>query len=326
MNAKTTRSRAADRRGAASFEVLVRRQHDVITRQQALASGLPADVIARRVGPGRRWQRMLPGVYLTVTGTPTQDQRDTAALLYAGPGSALTAGAALRRLNLRAPRTDTIDVLVPQHRQRRSAGFVVMHRTWRMPELVGYDGPVSFVLAVRAVADMVRQLHDLREARDVVGAAVQSRGCTVEQLAAEVEAGPVRGSALLRATLAEVSDGVRSAGEGDLWSLIKRGKLPEPMYNARLYVGPKLIAIADAWWPQAALAVEVDSRQWHLSPADWEETMRRHARMTALGILVLHFSPAQIRSAPTEVLTQIRLAIESRRGQRLPRIDARPAS
>jgi hypothetical protein len=50
-----------------------------------------------------------------------------------------------------------------------------------------------------------------------------------------------------------------------------------------------LIAIADAWWPGERVAAEVDSREWHLSPADWEETMRRHNEMERHGIRVLHF-------------------------------------
>jgi hypothetical protein len=59
--------------------------------------------------------------------------------------------------------------------------------------------------------------------------------------------------------------------------LLKRARLPDPLFNARLYLGDQLIAVPDAWWPQAGLVAEVDSREWHLSPDDWEHTMRRHA-------------------------------------------------
>jgi hypothetical protein len=68
----------------------IQHQHNVITWRQARHSGLNKDAIYRRIRPGGRWQRLLPGVHLAVTGTPTQDQRDTAALLYAGPGGTLT--------------------------------------------------------------------------------------------------------------------------------------------------------------------------------------------------------------------------------------------
>ena len=34
--------------------------------------------------------------------------------------------------------------------------------------------------------------------------------------------------------------------------------------------------------------------------------MRLHHRLVAQGVLLLHFTPGQIRSAPEEVITQIR--------------------
>ena len=43
--------------------------------------------------------------------------------------------------------------------------------------------------------------------------------------------------------------------------------------------------------------------------------MRRHDRLTALGILVLHFTPVQIRYEPEHVLAMIRTALASRQGQ-----------
>jgi very-short-patch-repair endonuclease len=53
------------------------------------------------------------------------------------------------------------------------------------------------------------------------------------------------------------------------------------------------------------VAAEVDSREWHLSPEHWEETMRRHNEMERNGIRVLHFSPGQIQREPRSVTTAI---------------------
>src|SRR5689334_1121412 len=52
-------------------------------------------------------------------------------------------------------------------------------------------------------------------------------------MVAELEAGPSAGSALLRAALAEVADGVRSVAEADLRVLILRSDLPRPASSAR---------------------------------------------------------------------------------------------
>lgn len=299
---------------AAALKRALASQHGVISRHQALAAGLTPNQLQRRTRGGGPWQRILPGVYLTVTGTPTADQRDMAALLYAGPGSVITAAAALRRHGLRAPGTKAIDVLVPAKRRRGSVGFVRIHRTTRLPAAYASEG-VEFSAPARAVADAVCGLTTLSEARAVVASAVQRRRCTVADLVDELAAGPIRGSALFRLVLTEITSGVRSAAEGNFRILLIRAGIPSPMFNARLYRGDVLIAVPDAWWPDAGLAVEVDSREWHLSPADWERTMRRHARMTACGIMVLHFSPDQIMSKSAEVVETIKASLRAARGR-----------
>ena len=195
----------------------------------------------------------------------------------------------------------------------------MLHYTRRVPDPVCYEGPIQFVLPARAVADTARWLDDLGSVRTVVASAVQKRLCLIEQLAVELRDGSMQGSAHFRTALAEVVAGIRSVVEAELRRLILRGRLPEPMFNARLLVGDELIAIADVWWPEFGVVVEADSKEWHLLPEDWEQTMARHARLTALGILVLHFTPRQIREQPEQVLQTIRQTLINRSGQpRLP--------
>ena len=133
--------------------------------------------------------------------------------------------------------------------------------------------------------------------------------------AEEVRDGPVRGLALLRQALTEVSAGIRSPAEGDMKDLIKWARLPTPMFNPRLFLGRAFLASPDCWWPESGVAVEVDSRAWHLSPADWEKTQARHARMSAAGLIVLHFPPRRIRAQRSEVAAQIRSALAAGRGR-----------
>ncbi len=47
---------------------LLAHQHGVISRAQVLASGITAEGLRHRVRRGGPWQRLLPGIYLTVTG------------------------------------------------------------------------------------------------------------------------------------------------------------------------------------------------------------------------------------------------------------------
>jgi len=262
----------------------------------------------------------LPTVYIAATGMPSIAQRQLAAQLYGGPRSTITGSAAALSHGIRAPRSEFVDVLVPLTRQRQDAGFARLHRTSRMPERVYDFGPIRFALAPRAVADTVRGLTSLRDVRAAVADAVQRRRCTIQELVAELGAGPRAGSALFRGALADVAEGIRSAAEGDLKDLLARSRLPTPLFNASVYHASMFVARPDAWWPQFGVAVEVDSHEWHLSPHDHDRTLERQRRMAKLGILVLPFTPRQIRTEPAEVLAAIRDALDSARDRRLARL------
>jgi len=285
-------------------------QYRVIARSQVLACGMSPRALHRRIAPSGPWQRLLPGVYLTVTGSVTQEQREMAALLYAGPESLMTGTAAVRRHHLRAPGADLVDVLIPWSQKRQSTAGVRVHRTRRMPPRWYVTGKIRFAEAPRAVADAARSMTRFDDVRAVVCEAVQRRACFVDGLVAELEAGPSAGSSLLRAALAEVADGVRSVAEADFRVLILRSDLPRPVFNARLIdVDGTLIAITDAWWQEAGVAAEIDSRAYHLAAADQDRTTGRHDKLTAHGILALHFSPRRVKDDPAGILREIRQAI-----------------
>ena len=88
-------------------------QLNVLTRQQAHAAGVTRHGLQYRLRSGGPWRRLLPGVYVAATGTPTIVQREMAALLYAGRGSMITGLAAVRHYNIRGPATEVTDVLLP---------------------------------------------------------------------------------------------------------------------------------------------------------------------------------------------------------------------
>lgn len=314
--------------GEKAVKGLLKRQEGLITRAQCASVGMTRHAIDHRIRPGGPWQRILPGVYLCVTGTPTIAQREIAAMLYTGPWGVMTGFAALRRHGMRVPDSSQVPdstkltVLIPAGHVRVNRAFVTVQPTTRMPEMVCYQGPVQFVLPERAVADAARELPGFREVRGLVADAVQQRLCRIETLKAELERGPVRHSAHLRRALAEVADGIRSGAEGDFRDLILKARLPKPMFNARLYAGRELLGVADAWWPDAGVAGEVDSRAWHLSPEDWENTLARNARLSSQGIVVLHFTPGQIRHEPARVAADVRNTLRARRGVSVPAVRA----
>lgn len=308
----------------------------------------------RQAGP---WQVVLPGVYLAHTGAMTIRQRDMAAFVYADQGKggalAVSGAAALGYHGIpvggRGPagqrqtggrpgwsgtpgrlepgwQPDLVDVLVRPPGLRRDTGFVRLHVTTARLTAVARDGPLRYAPPARAVVDAARQLHDMADIRAVVAACVQRGKAPVWLLAEELARAPVQGSAGFRQALAEVAEGVRSATEGELLAWIRRARLPVPLLNPGLYIGSEFLAVPDAYWPGAGVAAEVDSREWHLSPRDWEQTMARHSRMSALGIIVLHYPPSRIRKAGREVAAEIRTALASAGRREIPGLRVLPST
>jgi hypothetical protein len=287
-------------------------QFGVVSRSQALDCGLSRGRVDHLTQPDGRWQRILPGVYAATTGTVTVDQRAMAALLYAGPGSLITGAAAVRRHNLRCAGLNEVDVLVPVAMRRQSTEFVRIIHTSRMPRSRCSTDGIRFALLDRAVADAARGMTRLSDVRAVVAEAIQRGRCDLASLITELNEGPTAGSRFYRVALAEISEGIRSAAEADMKHLIDKSDLEKPMYNAELYaVDGTFLGIADAWWQRAGVAAEVDSRQYHLSPDDYERTVMRHNRLEAHGINLLHFLPSTLRRKSPAVVADLRGAIES---------------
>ena len=307
-----------------SLTEVLRRQQGIVTRSQAYARGMTEKAIRYRTRSDGPWQVVLPGVYLDRSGQLTDAQRAIAASLYAGAVIGITGTAALAWHDVPVKPCEFVDVLVPLRNQKGSASFARLRRTSVLPRVSYTEGAVTYAPVDRAVVDAARQMTDLSDVRAVVASAVQRGKVHVMQLAAELDRGPMQGSARLRIALAEVADGVRSIAEADLRKIVVESRLPTPLYNARLYVAGHFLASPDAWWPEAGVAAEVDSKAWHLAPDDWEQTLARHDRMTAQGILVLHFPPQRLRTVKGDIAAEIRSALASSHGP-LPHIVTQPA-
>lgn len=57
--------------------------------------------------------------------------------------------------------------------------------------------------------------------------------------------------------------------ESDARHLLRDAGIPDPLWNQNLYLPDgTFLARPDAHWPYAGVALEIDSREWHLSPAN----------------------------------------------------------
>jgi very-short-patch-repair endonuclease len=152
-------------------------------------------------------------------------------------------------------------------------------------------------------------MDHLDPVRELVAQCVQTSKATTEAIAAELRTGGSAGSLLTRRALAEVADGVRSVAEAKLYRLLVRRRFPAATWNPDLFDGSgSWLAAPDAIWPEAGLIVEVESREWHLSPESWAATMRRTNRLSRLGYAVQQLPPSRIVAEPEAVVAELRAA------------------
>ncbi|MFD6532282.1 hypothetical protein [Streptomyces sp. NPDC060184] len=261
----------------------------VVTGTQLRRRGLTAAQISGRCTPRGPWQRLLPGVYLLHTGPADGRERLRAALLYAGRpatgrrGTDLAAGADLpagtdgsaaadalvtgvAALALHGfaaappvPALTRVDVLVPRTRRLRAAGFVRVVRAALPRERVTVGG-IPVVAAERAVADVVAGLDEPVAVRLLLTEAVRDGHCEPGPLVAALSAAKLLGRpAVTRAVELLLAEG-RSVAEERLYAMVRLHRLPEPVWNVdlRLPGGPHLGSV-DAYWPEEAVALELDT-------------------------------------------------------------------
>ncbi|RZT84382.1 hypothetical protein EV383_1222 [Pseudonocardia sediminis] len=268
--------------------------------------GLNRGTIAYRCRPGGPWQSVAPGVVALHNGALTRADRLAASLLLGGPGSVVTGLDALWAAGLRrCPQpSGPVHLLGPPDRRRTGYGLLIVERTDRLPPAVG---PVPCAPVVRAVLDWSRRSRDRNAVRAALAEVVQRGRCTPAELVAELEQGCGRGSALPRSVLREVGDGVRSVAEARarevlLSSPVLRGAL----WNPRLLdAGGRFVAMPDVWFDDVGMAWEIDSYEWHLSPADYERTLARRSAMAAHGIVVVHGTPNRLGRDPAGVREEL---------------------
>ena len=296
----------------------------VITARALVELGVPESTVYHRCRDGGPWQRLAPGIILLTTGQPTANQLVTAALLHGGPDAVLTGLEACRRHGVRrGPLAEPpVHVLVPHGRQVRSAAYIQVERSRRMPVAVIRSG-VPLAPVPRAVVDAARRLRSAREITELVADAVQRGLCTVVQLAVELADCGRRGSAVPRRVVKEIGSGIRSVAEADAKRLWRRSGLPEPWWNAPVHdLDGRFLGIADAWFDEVALVWEINSVEWHLSPTDYEREQKRTARCVAAGVPVLPTQPSRSRSDGGAVLNELRAAYDHASSRPRPAVRA----
>ena len=269
------------------------RQWGVFTAADSKRAGLGAEDIRSALRRGE-WVRVRRGAYVERAvledafrwGPAARHRLDCAAVFLALGGSpALSHASAARLSGLTVPRSASGDVVLTDEGQwRRGVDYAVMRA--RLPSHhVRSDGPFRFTTPARTLVDCAREwaLEDSVVAMD---AALHSRAVT---------SGELRAVVLEQTHWFGIGRAARAAGLADGRAespLETRGRLriigsglPTPELQVELRGSRGFLGRIDAWYEEAAVAVEFDGRVKYDAPfagrsaSDvlWEEKRREDA-------------------------------------------------
>jgi hypothetical protein len=308
----------------------------VTTAARLRAQGVAPAEADEQCRPGGPWQQVLPGVYLLHPGPPTSEERLHAVLMYAAratsahgvpaqpaPGdpprpvyrdAMITGLAALNLHGLASapPLTslEHVDVLVPRLRRLRSTGWAHIVRTASLPASEQATGvPVAPV--PRALADAVAQLTDAGAVRRLLSEAVRGGHCEPAAVVRELNDAKL----LSRPHVVDAVDSLLAEGrviaEDRLYTMVRKHGLPDPVWNVDLRLpGGLHLGGLDAYWPEQAVAVELDTRAPRQDEdALWSEYARKREHLERLGITVVYITPKKLRDSPEQQAVVVRTAL-----------------
>lgn len=297
------------------------RQFGLFTALDARHAGYEHGEIRHLCASGA-WTRVRRGIYaptdelLAARAAGRSHAVDcTAVVLDLGrPDLAVSHSSALRLLGLPARRAllpETVRLTDPQL-YRRGKGFTVN----RAPLAVGdveVRGPLRLTTPARTLVDCARQ-WPLEDAVVAMDAALLRGAVSRQALDAAVAAARTWPGAPRSARAAGLADGRAES------PLETRGRLrmlgagfPVPELQVEIRVDGRLLGVADAWFEEAAVAVEFDGRVKYSDPwrgrtpgqVLWEEK-RREDGMRAEGIRVLRIVDEDLDSGWDPVEDRLR--------------------
>ncbi|WP_329580529.1 type IV toxin-antitoxin system AbiEi family antitoxin domain-containing protein [Kitasatospora sp. NBC_01250] len=146
----------------------------------------------------------------------------------------------------------------------------------------------------------------LREA--VAGTAADAQpGCTLAELIAELREAHLIEVPRVRAAVDELLAAERESALLSVIELAAAELLPAPLVGPELRMrGGTFVAVPDLYWPQAGVAVEVDSELRCVSEGEQAWVRAGQHRMEYLGVRVVYLDAERLAGEPAAVAEQLR--------------------
>jgi hypothetical protein len=272
---------------------LSRRQKGLATHAQALACGMAATTIQRRVHSGA-WIEIRPGVYV-VGGAPPSWEQTLLAVTLGHDDCWITHGTAARLQRLPSPpEIDAIEVLRPYGRFRRLEGVVARRSRLIVPVDVTRLGGIPVTSVARTIVECSGRLT-LAQTGKMIDEAKRRDPKAVEDVRAcfaRLAGGGRRRLRTIKAALALRLPGY-DPGESDLelftLRTIIRAGLPIPVQQHRVVLNGKRRRI-DLAYPEHKVAIELESWEWHGGRESFDDDKARASDLVADGWRVLQIT------------------------------------
>jgi predicted transcriptional regulator of viral defense system len=289
------------------------RQLGLVTATDARRAGYDQAEVRRLCASGA-WVALRRGVYVaadTLAGAEAQGGRHAldclAVLLSLGRPSAVLSHASAARLwglPVRRGLPATVRLTDPTQ-WRRGRGYLVSQAALSEDE-VTRRGPLPLTTPTRTLVDCARE-WPAEDAVVAMDAALLAGRTTTEDLAHAAAAAHHRPGAAQAVRAVALTDGRAES------PLETRGRLriigsglPAPQLQVEIRAGGRLVGVVDAWFADAAVAVEFDGQVKYTDPwrepgrVLWEEK-RREDDLRALGIRFVRLADADLGDRWTTV-------------------------
>lgn len=306
-----SQTRHGRRRRELALAQLATRQHGVIARRQLRELGFGDEAIKTRLAEGRL-HHLHEEIYAVGHRRLAVRAPWWAALLAYGPGAVLSHQSAAVLWEVRRKRRGAIHVTAPCGRQglRRRKGIWIHRCKLTAEEVTTRDGfPVT---------TLARTLFDLAEVApydQLKGAAEEAerlRLLRLPELERCCERGhgrrALRPTRRLMADLRPPDEG-RSPLEIRFPEFVRAHRLPKPVQNVDV-LGHEI----DALWPDAKLAVELDSWEHHGHRAAFERDRARDPKLLIAGYRTIRVTHRRLDREASQLAAEIRQLLAIRPG------------
>lgn len=288
----------------------MRRQHGVISRAQALGSGLTSHQVRHLVRSGK-WTRVLPGVYLAADAARTWSAWAHIAALAAGPDVVLISDTAAQ-LRQWTPPLLPITVAIPPHRRLclQTTAIRVLRLHVPKTDRVVADG-LPTTTRLRTAVDVAHLMPPI-QAQPILDRMLVLDAVRLDALTAAVAASRRAGSAQARALMRSAADLAAAESERYARRLLREAGITGWTSNHSVTVrGGRTIKI-DLALKQLKIAVEVKGWLFHSKTDRARGDDDRITDLQLAGWFVIPIGWLELMSDPEGVVAKVVAAIEAR--------------